>query len=225
MNVHPEPISLTVHSVAAPTLDEADVAQRTTRGRLKMLAVLLMCALPVLASYFTYYVIKPQGSGSHGTLIRPTRAMPELALRDLDGRALQAAALKQQWLLVAATPSRCEAACEQLLYLQRQLREMLGRERDRVDRLWLVLDDGPIATALLQGVQAATGAVIARAEADQVQAWLAPEAGRRIHEHLYVVDPMGEWMMRFPVVVDPGKARRDLERLLRASASWDRAGR
>jgi hypothetical protein len=39
---------------------------------------------------------------------------------------------------------------------------------------------------------------------------------------------MGNWMMRFPAALDAAgaaKAKRDLERLLRASASWDTAGR
>lgn len=47
-------------------------------------------------------------------------------------------------------------------------------------------------------------------------------------DHLYVVDPMGNWMMRFPAAMDTAgaaKAKRDLERLLRASSSWDEAGR
>jgi hypothetical protein len=47
-------------------------------------------------------------------------------------------------------------------------------------------------------------------------------------EHFFVVDPMGNWMMRFPARMDTagaGRAKRDLERLLRASASWDEPGR
>jgi hypothetical protein len=39
---------------------------------------------------------------------------------------------------------------------------------------------------------------------------------------------MGHWMMRFPARMDAAgaaKAKKDLERLLRASASWDEAGR
>lgn len=58
--------------------------------------------------------------------------------------------------------------------------------------------------------------------------WLAPAAGQALTEHLYVVDPMGHWMMRFPAGLDKagaGRAKRDLERLMRASASWDQAGR
>jgi hypothetical protein len=56
-------------------------------------------------------------------------------------------------------------------------------------------------------------------------AWLAPEAGHALEEHLYVVDPMGEWMMRIPAQPEPATVKRDLERLLRASASWDTPGR
>jgi hypothetical protein len=36
---------------------------------------------------------------------------------------------------------------------------------------------------------------------------------------------MGEWMMRMPATPEPTKVKRDLERLLRASASWDTPGR
>lgn len=225
MSHEPEPICLTVHSVSAPQLADDAADARRAKGRLKMLALLAICALPVIASYLAYYVIRPQSLGNYGSLILPTRSMPALALTDLEGRAVTAATLRQQWLLVAATPSRCEAACEQLLFLQRQLREMLGRDRDRVDRLWLVLDEGPLSAAQLQGVRATAGAIVLRARRDEVQAWLAPEAGHAIEEHLYVVDPMGEWMMRMPVTPDPMRVKRDLERLLRASASWDRAGR
>jgi hypothetical protein len=52
--------------------------------------------------------------------------------------------------------------------------------------------------------------------------------GPALEEHLYVVDPLGHWMMRFPARLDKdgaGKAKQDLERLLRASAGWDKAGR
>ena len=47
----------------------------------------------------------------------------------------------------------------------------------------------------------------------------------KLAEHLYVVDPMGRWMMRVPGEPDPARLKRDIERLLRASASWDRPGR
>ena len=55
--------------------------------------------------------------------------------------------------------------------------------------------------------------------------WLAPAEGHVLEDHLYVVDPMGEWMMRPPARPDPQKFKRDLDRLLRASSFWDTPGR
>lgn len=223
----PEPLPLTVHGVAGPDLgDPATAARgRTTRGRLKMLLVLAVCAAPVLASYFAYFVVRPQGRSNYGSLIQPTRGLPDMALRDLAGAAVAAASLRGQWLLVVVGPARCGAACEQRLLMQRQLREMLGRDRDRVDKLWLVTDDGALAPALLQAIQQPAAVTALRADSRAVAGWLAPAAGQSLEDHIYLVDPMGEWMMRLPPQPDPARVKRDLERLLRASASWDQPGR
>jgi len=67
-----------------------------------------------------------------------------------------------------------------------------------------------------------------RVDAQQLAQWLQPAAGQTLADHLYVVDPMGNFMMRFPAGLDregAARAKRDLERLMRASGSWDLAGR
>lgn len=215
-------IQLSVHSL--PAADQA-LTQRTRMGRIKMLLVWAVCAAPVVASYFMYYVVRPDGRTNHGALIQPVRAMPEpgaLPLHDLQGTPVLPASLKGQWLLVSVAGGACDAACEKTLYLQRQLRESLGRDKDRVDRVWLVSDAAPVREALLPALQQAT--VLRVAQADLAR-WLQPEAGRQLADHLYLVDPRGDWMMRFPVNVDFTKAKRDLTRLLKASEAWDEAGR
>lgn len=220
---HPaEPIGLTVHSLPEPQA----LRQRTVSGRLKMALVLLACAAPVLASYFTYYVIRPQGRTNYGELVQPARPVPAaLGLSTLEGAAVPSSALKGQWMLVVVGDGVCDAACEQRLYMQRQLREMLGREKDRVDRLFLLTDAAELRHGLRAALAAGEPATVLRVPQAQLAQWLQPEAGRALHEHLYIVDPMGQWMMRMPVQPDPARVKRDLERLLRASASWDRAGR
>lgn len=203
----------------------ADSPQRRRAGRLKMLLVLLVCAAPVAASYFTYFVVRPDGRTNYGELIEPTRAMPVEVLHTLDGEARESAALRGQWLLVVVAPASCGERCERLLHAQRQLREMLGRDRDRLDKVWFVSDDGAVRTELRRAVAAAPEVTVLRFPAAALQRWLQPAAGHALDEHLYVVDPMGQWMMRFPAQFEPAKVKRDLERLMRASASWDRAGR
>jgi hypothetical protein len=221
--VPPEPVSFTVHSVVVPARD--DDVRRTRLGRLKMLLVLLICAAPVVASYLSYFVIRPEGRSNHGELITPARPMPALPLRSLDGRVIASAALKGQWLLVVVAPSACPADCEKRLYLQRQLREALGRERERIDKVWLITDDGPLAPALRQALEATPALWILRSDARAVSAWLEPAAGRALEQQIYLADPQGDWMMRFADDSDPKGIKRDLDRLLRASASWDPPGR
>jgi hypothetical protein len=218
-----EPVSFTVHSVAAPDVAAAD-PRRTRHGRLKMLLVLAVCAAPVVASYFTYFVLRPQGRSNYGALIEPARPMPPLPLLAGDGRAVDAATLRGQWLLVAVGPPDCSGPCERRLFMQRQLREMLGRERERVDKVWFVTG-GAALPALRSAAEAAPGMHVLQADRDALARWLEPAAGHALEDHLYVVDPMGMWMMRMPAEAEPAKVKRDLDRLLRASAGWDRAGR
>ncbi|AEG94481.1 conserved hypothetical protein [Ramlibacter tataouinensis TTB310] len=220
-----EPLQLSVHSLPSPQGAAERDARRTAAGRWKMLAVLLVCAAPVLASYFTYYVVRPEGRRNFGELIEPQRPVPALTGVTLEGRPVPLPELRGQWLLVSVAGGQCGAACENHLYLQRQLRESLGRDKDRLDWVWLVNDLAPIAPALQPAVAQAT---VLRVDRQRLAQWLAPAAGRQLDDHLYLVDPMGNWMMRFPAGLDregAARVKRDIDRLLRASSSWDQAGR
>lgn len=220
-----QPLGLTVHSLPHPQQAAAADAARTSTGRWKMIAVLLACAAPVIASYFAYYVVRPEGRRVFGELIEPQRAMPPIATTDLQGKAGRLDALKGQWLLVSVAGGACGEACEKNLYLQRQMRETLGKEKDRVDWVWLVGDDAAVPESLRPGLGQAT---VLRVPQAQLAQWLAPATGGALQDHLYVVDPQGHWMLRFPAHLDSAgaaKAKRDLDRLLRASASWDPPGR
>ncbi len=215
----PSPLGLTVHRLATP---EIGGGRRVSSGRWQMFAVLAVCAAPVIASYFTFYVVRPQSRTNYAELITPTREIPaDLPLSHLDGTAIGARSLHGQWLLVTVADSTCNERCGRNLVLMRQLRETLGREKDRVDKLWLVTDAKRPADELL----AATGAQALLSSAPQVSKWLTPADGRALEDHVFVVDPMGQWMMRAPVDPEPAKFKRDIERLLRASASWDQPGR
>jgi len=216
-----EPLSLTVHDVSLPQHESA----RSRVGRWKMIAVLLVCASPVIASYFTYYVVRPEGRRNYGELITPQRPLPAMATVDLNGKAGELTALKNQWLLVNVASAGCDAACQQRLYFQRQLRESLGKQKGRLDRVWLVTDTAPVDVQLKPALQEAT---VLRVALPALLQWLPPAGSQRPEDHLYVVDPIGNLMMRFPANMDAAgaaKAKRDLDRLLRASGSWDTDGR
>jgi hypothetical protein len=220
-----QPLGLTVYSMPTPEQIAADPVARTRVGRWKMLIVLLICAAPVVASYFTYYVVRPEGRRNHGDLIDPQRPLPDLVGTTLDGHSVNLRTLKDQWLLVSVAGGACNAACANNLYFQRQLREGLGKNKDRMDRVWLVDDAAAVPDALQPGLRDTT---VIRVPREALAQWLMPQAGRQLEDHLYVVDPMGNWMMRFAPGVDLTTApniKKDLEHLMRGSEGWDQAGR
>ena len=219
------PLGMTVHTLPNPN-EVVLVDEKSTRaGRWKMLAVLLVCASPVIASYLTYYVIRPEGRRNHGELIQPQRILPATEVSKLNGDKVALNSLKGQWLLVSVADAACDEACQKHLYFQRQLRESLGKEKERIDWVWLATGDAPIDEKLMPALSQAT---VLRVSSESISEWLQPAVGRQLSEHLYVVDPMGNWMMRFPPGIElaaAAKAKKDLDRLLKASAFWDTPGR
>ena len=226
-NEHPsqQALGLTVYDLPDPVHAADADARRTAGGRLRMLMVMLICAAPVVASYLTFYVIRPQNTRQFGELIVPVKPMPELTATSLSGDPVTLTALKGQWLLVSVSSAACDPQCQTNLLLQRQIRASLGREKDRTDWVWLITDEAPVSNELKNGL---SDAVVLRVTPSQLSTWLQAADGRALNEHLYLVDPHGDWMMRFPPALTMEQAaplKRDWDRLLRAAVSWDKPGR
>jgi hypothetical protein len=227
-------LSFSVHSLPSPSA-AARSPERTRRGRWLMLTVLAVCAAPVVASYLAFYGFRPQALTNYSVLILPPRPLPtQLHLTRLSGAVVVPDALRGQWLLVVVAGGACDTACEQHLWLQRQLHEALGGEKDRVDKLWLVDDDAEPRPATLRAIgaveggatpSAATPATVLRVDKAALAGWLEPAPGRTLEDHFYIVDPRGDWMMRAPPDAEAARLKRDIDKLLRASAGWDRPGR
>jgi hypothetical protein len=218
-------LGLTIYDLPDPMASVQEDAKRTWGGRWRMILVLLVCAAPVIASYLTYYVIRPQTFRHFGELIQPVQPIPDIMAQSIDGKSLKLTQLKGQWLIVSVASGACDAMCQNNLLLQRQIRATLGREADRTDWVWLVNDNSEISPMLQAGL---TDAVVLRVAADELSKWLVPQTGHGLNEHLYLIDPHGNWMMRFPAGLQKEQApdlKRDWDRLLRASVHWDKAGR
>lgn len=217
-----EPLGLVVHSLPTP---QESVADARPSGRLKLLAIMLVCSLPVIASYYAYFVVRPQGKAGFGELIAPARPVEALSATTLEGQVRPLAELKGQWLLVSVQGGACDPVCQKRLFLMRQLRASLGQDKARVDWVWLIPDDAAVDPAMAQPLG---DAVVRRVKPEVLQSWLVPGPGKTVADYIFVVDPMGNTMMRLPAefdVANSAKARRDLERLLRASVAWDGPGR
>ena len=192
--------------------------QMQNSGRWKLLAVVAVCAFPIIASYFTYYIIKPTGRNNYGALIDPRlHPIPEAQLQvtELDGKAAPLAQFKGKWVLLQTGPSDCQEACKKQLFDMQQLRLMQGKERERLERVWLVTDAQPLDILVMREFD---GTSMLRVNSDALKAWLPVEAGGQTSDHLSLIDPLGTLMMRFPKDADPNKIKKDIAKLLKASA-------
>ncbi len=186
------------------------------QGRWKLFAIILVCASPLIASYLTYYVIKPEGRTNYGALLDPRQhPIPQLGAATLDGKPSGLDAYQGKWIMLQADSGDCAEACRNKLLQQRQLRLMQGKEMDRVERVWLVTDDKPIDTVLLREYD---GTRVLRADPAKLKQWLPVEQGATVTDHVYMIDPLGNLMMRFPKNADPNKMKKDVSKLLRASS-------
>ncbi len=235
MNKIDSPLDLTVHRRPANGASALD-ASHTRMGRWKMLLVLAACAAPVVASYLTYYVIKPTNIKSFGELVQPQRPMPSMTGTTLDGRAVPLQSLRGQWLLVSVSGGACDEQCQHHLYVQRQLRETLGKDKNRLDWVWFITDNAPLEPKLharLADPQlAAQGFWALRISESELAAWLQPLPDKvseaSLAARLYLIDPQGNYMMRFPeklTLEGAAKAKADINKLLRAASFWDTPGR
>jgi len=189
------------------------------RGRWKLLLLAAICAAPVIASYVTYYIIKPHGGvTNYGTLIEPQRPIPpSLTVRDENNQALPLAtlaALQGKWLMLSVDASACDEACVKKLYFMRQIRATQSTERERVVTVWLRTDAAPVPD-IIRRAYGDTRLLVADPAA--LAAWLPAGKGTQVSQHIFLVDPNGNLMMRFPNNPDPGKIKNDLTRLLKWS--------
>lgn len=171
------------------------------RGRVKLALLAAFFALPVAAGWIAWWLeLAPGAAANYGTLITPR----PLALAPL-------AALKGRWVLVQFDGGACGAWCERKLYFMRQVRRAQGKDMQRVERLWFVTD----AVEPRAELRAATeGTVIVPRGAQFAAAF---PAERSVADHIYLVDPLGNLMLRYPPDPDPSRMIQDLQRLLRVS--------
>jgi len=187
------------------------------RGRWILLLLVIIGAAPIAVSYFMYYVVKPTGgSTSYGTLIEPQRPIPgSLVVTGEDGKPLKLESLRGRWLMISVDGSACDKACVTKLYFMRQIRAAQGPERERVVEVWLRTDAGKVAD-VIQTAYPDTNMLIA--DPAQVAAWLPVDTGTQLTDHIFMVDPNGNLMMRFPKDANPSKIKGDVTKLLKWSS-------
>ncbi|MHB1352091.1 MAG: SCO family protein [Thiobacillus sp.] len=180
-------------------------------SRAKLLFLIGVFVVPVLLAYLAYFGVRPTTHSNYGDLL-PVTPLQHTAGVSGEGGPFDLTALRGKWLMVHVGPSHCDAACRQQLYLMRQIRIAQGKEQARIERLWVVTDAGGLSPALLQ---AHAGLHVWRPDSPAFVSQFPATAARS--GHIYLVDPLGNLMLRFPVHPAPREVMKDLRLLLKAS--------
>ena len=165
-------------------------------ARLKLAGIFAVCAAPFVLGWAAWYFGWGTGApGNYGELIAP-HPLDRPPFTELRGK----------WLLVSFDRAACGEYCQKKLYFMRQVRTAQGKDQGRVERLWIITDNGSPKPELLAQLD---GTRVVHAAADDFPG--------NPHDHLYVVDPLGNLMMRYPRDPDASKILKDLQRLLKYS--------
>ena len=181
------------------------------RRRTVLWVMLAVTIAPVAASYLIYFFWPPSRTVNYGELIEP-RPLPDARLALADGTPFRLSSLRGKWILVTVDSAACDAYCEKKLYYMRQVRLAQGNEMERVERVLLINDD---ATLVPDKLATYAGTWLIRAGGSNILG-LFPAQGIR-SAHIYLIDPLGNLMMRYPPEPDARRMIKDLKRLLKAS--------
>lgn len=180
-------------------------------SRNKFLLMLGFFAAPMLAAWIAYFGWHPDRHKNYGSLL-PVAPLTDVQGKLLEGTPYRLDALKGKWLMVYIGEAKCDANCVKQLYYMRQSRISLGKDQDRVERLWVVAGSGLPDPRL---IKAHAGLRVWRPDH---AAFIDQFPGTRPGSHfLYLVDPLGNVMLRFPENLDPKGAIKDMKLLLKAS--------
>lgn len=185
------------------------------RGRRLLLILAAIFLLPVFAAFALYYgkLWRPGGSASKGELIEPARPLVVSGLKHADGSPASGDVLNGKWSIIYIGDGACDAGCRTALVYARQSRLALNNEMTRVQRVFLATGNC-CATAYFSAEQ--PGLIALDASTPEARALLGqfPASPRN---SLYIVDPLGNLMMRHDAAHTSKDLLTDLKKLLKLS--------
>lgn len=203
---------------ARPAIDPA--ARRLSR--IKLISIFAIFAVPLLLASIYLHLVRANGGSlgitSRGQLIAPAVPLSEFSLVSGEGE-FNLDSVRGLWTMLYIPEGECLDACERNLYHMRQVRLALNHRMDRVQRAVLMASDEQISQTLLAehpGLVAATGSAEAQAKLSS-QINEAQQEMEPLQDAIYLIDPFGNLMLRFPPDLKPNSMLKDIKHLLKVS--------
>jgi hypothetical protein len=193
------------------------------RSMLPLWILIGIFSLPPIAALFFYYNPQylPASRSNRGELIHPPRPVASLEFHTADQQGFRLEELGANWTMVAIADGACDETCRSQLHDFQQIRLALAENQYRVQRL-LILTDPTADDA--SGIEADyPGTRVITAEGGQraaLQQSFGDGTTESIREIRFLIDPLGNVMMRYAQQAPPKDLLQDLERLFKASQTW-----
>jgi hypothetical protein len=185
------------------------------RGRRTLLIVAAMFFVPVAIAFTLYYgkLWRPATSSNKGELIEPPRPLVVAGLHRPDGSTAGNDVFAGKWTLLYIGDGRCDDACRKALVFARQSRLALNNEMTRVQRVFLATGN---CCARDYFAAEHPGLIALDASSADAAALLAQFPSARA-DSLFIVDPLGNLMMRHDASHTTKDLLSDLKKLLKLS--------
>ncbi len=187
-----------------------ETTQKTNKRKLLLLMTVMIA--PIALSYMLFYWGTPSASVNYGELIKVEKALPDVALHKTNGESFNMSQLRGKWVMLVVDSGECGELCREQLYYMRQVRLMQNKKMDRIERVWLIDDDKIPETGIKEDFK---GTIFINAQKSKLLKEIPAKISQ--HDHIYMIDPLGNLMMRFPKDIDPAKMAKDIKRLLKVS--------
>lgn len=196
--------------------------KNTRQGRKQLLLLAALFLAPVVVSWVTWLYLSNGGNASvtnAGELVQPARPLVPVVLEDDQARPWSIADVRGRWIYVMFAARACAEECDRQLYYTRQIRTGVSKDMSRVRRV-LVLGYQP-RDAWLERVRRDhpdLTLVIAQGDDwDTFASQFAVQAGEPAEGVFFMVDPLGNLMMRYDASVSAKGIAKDLRKLLKVS--------
>ena len=184
--------------------------KKTTWARVQMLLIASVFFGPLAVATWMYYGghFQPEGRSNHGALLKPIVNIAEkLPTSELVSRA------DGYWALIYADDRECAERCGDALYTLRQSQKMLGKEMDRLLRVFLHGESSP-DTVMLADEHAG---LIALRDDRLFALLINKKPAEQPAGGYFLMDPLGNLVMYFVPNIDPSNMVGDIKHLLKLS--------
>lgn len=183
--------------------------------------MVLLFGLPYIAAYYFYINrsnIDLGVASNYGTIITPVRQIPDLEFKNIENTMFNLSSIKGKWTLLTIGNSQCQEDCQSNIYKIRQIKKAVGEDYKRINKVFFLTDIVNL-DSFKKKIKEYKGMEVIVPAGEGYEKFLSSfsVSGEKVEDGIYIVDPLGNYMMAYPSSAEAKGILKDLQRLLKVS--------